>query len=203
MWRENVAFDNKFITKKSLKLHLNLSWFKLYTISPKKRQFILGDTYSPWKDTFKPPSWKAIWDWVRVWKHLPWIFHLVGMFFSLVSIIIQFLFLFSCLSCDFHQNNGKNQGIDIFSTGYPPWYIIIAISLSWLVLVIGFNNNSINTVSFSIYLPFYVIFIKNGKKQGISIFSTWHPSWKAIEELQRAVAANPEEVAVGTDPNID
>ena len=73
-------------------------------------------------------------------------------------------FLFSCPSCDFHQNNGKNQGIDIFSTGYPPWYIIIAISLSWLVLVIGFNNNSINTVSFSIYFPFYVIFIKKWQK---------------------------------------
>ena len=34
MWREEVAFDNKFITKKSLKLHLKLSWFKLYTILP-------------------------------------------------------------------------------------------------------------------------------------------------------------------------
>ena len=44
-------------------------------------------------------------------------------------------------------------------------YIIVAISLSWLVLVIGFNNNnSINTVSFSIYLPFYVIFIKKVEK---------------------------------------
>ena len=43
----------------------------------------------------------------------------------------------------------------------------------------------------------------NGKKQGITIFSTGHPSSKAVEELQRAVAANPEEVAVGTDPNID
>ena len=73
-------------------------------------------------------------------------------------------FLFSCLSCDFHQNNGKNQGIDIFSTGHPPWYIITAISLSWLVLVIGFNNSSIDIVSFPIYLPFYVIFINNGKK---------------------------------------
>ena len=37
----------------------------------------------------------------------------------------------------------------------------------------------------------------------IAIFSTGHPSWKVVEELQRAVAANPEEVAVGTDPNID
>ena len=35
IWSKNMAFDNKFITKKSLKLHLNLSWFKLYTISPK------------------------------------------------------------------------------------------------------------------------------------------------------------------------
>ena len=44
-------------------------------------------------------------------------------------------------------------------------YIIIAISLSWIVLVIGFNNNnSINTVSFSIYLPSYVIFIKKWQK---------------------------------------
>ena len=57
----------------------------------------------------------------------------------------------------------------MFSTGHPPWYIIIAISLSWLVLVIDFNKNNINTVSFSIYLPFYVIFIKKGKKkQGIA-----------------------------------
>ena len=95
------------------------------------------------------------------------------------------------------------KGIDSFSTGYPPWYIIIAILLSWLVLVIGFNNKSINIVSFSIYLPFYVIFIKEWQKQGIAIFSTGHPSSKAVEELQRVVAANPEEVAAGTDPNID
>ena len=33
--------------------------------------------------------------------------------------------------------------------------------------------------------------------------STGPPSWKVVEELQRAVAANPEEVAVGTDLNID
>ena len=37
----------------------------------------------------------------------------------------------------------------------------------------------------------------------ITIFSTGRPSEKVVEELQRAVAANPEEVAVGTDPNID
>ena len=37
MWREDVAFNNKFIAKKSLKLYLNLSWFRLCTISPKKQ----------------------------------------------------------------------------------------------------------------------------------------------------------------------
>ena len=113
-----------------------------------------------------PPPWKAIWYWVSVWKHLPWIFHLVGLFLSLVSIIIQFIFLFSCPLCDFHQNNGKKIWNWYFlSTGYPPWYIIIAISLSWLVLVIGFNNNSINIVSLFIYFPFYVIFIKKWQKR--------------------------------------
>ena len=48
-----------------------------------------------------------------------------------------------------------------------------------------------------------MIFIKNGKKQVIVLFGTGHPSLKVVKELQRAVAANPEEVAVGTDPNID
>ena len=89
--------------------------------------------------------------------------------FSWLVFVISFnnntiSFSFLSLSCDFHQNNGKKQGIDIFSTGHPPWYIIIAVLLSWLLLVIGFNNNSINTVSFSIYFPFYVIFIKKWQK---------------------------------------
>ena len=48
-----------------------------------------------------------------------------------------------------------------------------------------------------------MIFIKNGEKQGVAIFRTGHPLWKVVEELQREVGANPEEVAVGTDPNID
>ena len=48
-----------------------------------------------------------------------------------------------------------------------------------------------------------MIFIKKMAKKGIAIFNTGHPSWKVVEELQRAVAANPEEVAVGTDPNTD
>ena len=125
------------------------------------------------------------------------------MFFSLVSIIIQFLFYFHVLHVIFIKIMAKNEELIFISTGYPPWYIIIAISLSSLVLVIGFNNNSINTVSFSIYFPFYVIFIKKWQKKANAIFSTGHPSWKVVEELQRAVAANPEEVAVGTDPNID
>ena len=62
-----------------------------------------------------------------------WLVFLIGFNNNTIS------FLFSFLSCDFHQNNGKNQRIDIFSTGYPPCYIIIAVSLSWLVLVIGFK----------------------------------------------------------------
>ena len=199
-----MAFDNKFITKKSLTLQLNLSPFKLYTISPKKRQFILAETYSPWKDTFKPPSLKAFWYWVRVWKHLAWIFHLVDLFLSLVSILIQFLFFyFHVFHVIFIKIMAKNKELIFFSTGHPPWYIIIATSLSWLVSVIGFNNNSINTVSFFMYLPYYVIFIKEWQKTKIAIFSTGHSSWEVVEELQRAVAANPEEVAVGTDANID
>ena len=127
-----------------------------------------------------------------------WLVFVIGFNNNTIS-----FFLFSCISCDFHQNNGKKQGIDILSTGHPPWYIIIATSLSWLVSVIGFNNNSINTVSFFMYLPYYVIFIKKWQKTKIAIFSTGHSSWEVVEELQRAVAANPEEVAVGTDPNID
>ena len=97
----------------------------------------------------------------------------------------------------------KKMELIFFKHRVPTKYIIIAISLSWLVLVIGFNNNSINIVSFSIYFPFYVIFIKKWQKKGIAIFSTGNPSWKVVEELQQAVAANPEEVAVGTNPNID
>ena len=149
------------------------------------------------------------------------------MFFSLVSIIIQFLSYFHVLLVIFIKIMvKKKRKWSFFSTGHPPWYIIVAISLCWLVLVIGFNNNSIwsifesssscktnfyceplkhvlfrkrdmqstltqsvilrlnlcnkttvkwynkriyvsiNTVSFSIYFPFYVIFIKkNGKKR--------------------------------------
>ena len=109
----------------------------------------------------------AIWDWVRVWKHLSWIFHLVGMFFSLVSIKIQILSYFHVLHVIFIKIMAKKRNSYFFSRGHPPWYIIIAISLSWLVLVIGFNNNSINTVSFSIYFPFYEIFIKKWQKKGL------------------------------------
>ena len=112
-------------------------------------------------------------------------------------------FLFPCPSCEFRQNNGKKKELIFFSTGTPPWYIVVAISLRWLVLVIGLNNNSINTVSFFHLLPFLCDFHQKWPKKRIAIFSTGHPSWKVVEELQRAVAANPEEVAVGTDPNID
>ena len=73
-------------------------------------------------------------------------------------------FYFHVFHVIFIKMMAKNKELIFFSTGHPPWYIIIAISLSLLVLVIGFNNNSINTVSFSIYLPFYVIFIKKWQK---------------------------------------
>ena len=46
-------------------------------------------------------------------------------------------------------------------------------------------------------------YLKSGKKQKIAIFSTGHPSWKVVKELQGAVTENPGEVAVGTDPNFD
>lgn len=64
-----------------------------------------------------------------------------------------------------------------------------------ICLVIVFSN--------CILHPFNEIFIKNGKNQGIAIFSTGHPSQKVVKELHRAVAANPEEEGVSTDPNID
>ena len=73
-------------------------------------------------------------------------------------------FMFHVFQVIFIKIMDKKKELIFFSTGHPPWYIIIAISLSWLVLVVGFNNNSINTVSFSIYFPFYVIFIKKRQK---------------------------------------
>ena len=102
----------------------------------------------------------VIWDRVRIWKSLLWIFHLVDLLFVVGFNNNTISFWFS----SFIKIMAKKQGTHILSTGYPPWHIIIAISLSWLVLVIGFNDNSINTVSFSIYLPFYVIFIKKWQK---------------------------------------
>ena len=160
--KRKCGFREQIYHQEELKIHLNLSWFKLYTISPKKRQFILVDTYSPWKDTatnlkgylglntrLKTSSLDFPFSWL--------------VFLSLVSKIIQFLFYFHVLHVIFIKIMAK-KGINFFSTGNPPWYIIIAISLSRLVLVIGFNNNSINTVSFSIYFPFYVIFIKKWQK---------------------------------------
>ena len=41
------------------------------------------------------------------------------------------------------------------------------------------------------------------KNKGLQFSAQGHPSWKIVKELHRAVAANPEEVAVGTDPKID
>ena len=44
---------------------------------------------------------------------------------------------------------------------------------------------------------------KKAKKRGIAIFSTGSLSGKVVEDLHRVAAENPEEVAVGTNPNID
>ena len=82
------------------------------------------------------------------------------MFFSLVSIIIQFLFYFHVLHVIFIKIMAKIKELIFISTGHPPWYYIISISLSSLVLVIGFNNNSINTASFFHLLPFLCDFHK-------------------------------------------
>ena len=129
----------------------------------KNRQFILADTYSPWKDN----SQAAIWYWVRIGKHPPWSFHLVDLFLLLVSIInytISFFFFhFHVFHVIFINIMVKNKELIFLAQGTHQ-YIIVAISLSWLVLVIGFNNNSINTVYFSIYLSFYEIFIKKWQK---------------------------------------
>ena len=164
MWRENVAFDNKFITKKSLKLHLNLSWFKFCTISPKKTAIYSSRYLQSMKRHLQAAILKG---YLRLGTRLKtfsldfpfsWLVFVIGFNNNTIS-----FFYFLVFHVIFIKIMAK-KGIDIFSTGYPPWYIIIAISLSRLVLVIGFNNNSINAVSFSIYFPFYVIFIKKWQK---------------------------------------
>ena len=48
-------------------------------------------------------------------------------------------------------------------------------------------------------LRLYLWLLARRAEQMLSMY----PSWKVVEELQRAVAANPEEVVVGIDPNID
>ena len=125
MWSKDVAFNNKFITKKCLTLYLNLSWFKLYAISPKKPAIY----FSRYLQSMKRHLQAAIWDRVRVWKHPPWIFHLVDLFFFIGfnNKLYNLFFSFSCLSCDFHQHNGKKQGIDIFLAQGTHQYIIVAI----------------------------------------------------------------------------
>ena len=176
IWSENVAFDNIFSTKKSLKLYLNLSWFKLYTISPKKPAIHSSRYLQSMERQLQAAILKG---------HLGLSARLktssLNFPFSWLAFVIGFnnklynlFFSFSCLSCDFHQNNGRKQGIDIFSTGNAPWYIIIAISFSWLVLVIGFR--SVITVLIQFLFPSTCLFMwfssKNGKKQVIAIFST-------------------------------
>ena len=198
-----MAFDNIFNTKKSLNLHLNLSPFKLYSISPKKRQFILVDNYSPWKDTFSHHLERLFGTEYASENILPGFSILVDLFLSLVSIIIQFLFYFRVFYVIFIKILAKIKELIFFRTEHPPVYIIIAISLSWIVLIIGFNNDSINTVSFSICLPFHVIFIKKWQKtrdcnfqqrapimegcwrtSASSCCKSWRGSWLTCRKLQ-------------------
>ena len=58
-------------------------------------------------------------------------------------------------------------------------------------------------VSFFIYMPFCGIFIKKWLQTRDCNFQYREPIMEGCKELHRAAAANPEEVGVGTDPNID
>ena len=112
-----AALDNKFITKKRLKLHSNLLIKTFHNFAWKTA--ILVDTYSQCKDLFKPPSWKDIWDRVRVWTHLPWIFllnHLVDLFLSLISIMIIFFFHLHVFHVIFIKIMAKNKELIFFLT---------------------------------------------------------------------------------------
>ena len=115
--KRKCGFRWQIYHQEELKIHLNLSWFKLYTISPKKWQFILVDTYSPWKDTAAILNgYLGLSTRLKTSSlDFPFSWHVFFIGFNKNTIS----FLFSCPSCDFHQNNGKNQGIDIFKHRAP------------------------------------------------------------------------------------
>ena len=111
-----------------------------------------------------------------------WLVFVIGFNNNTIS-----FFCFLVFHVIFIKITAKIKELIFFSTGHPPWYIIIAISLSRLVLVIGFNNNSINTVPFSIYFPFYVIFIKKWQKTSDCNFQHRAP---IMEECWRTSASS-------------
>ena len=147
----------KIITKKSLKLYLNLSWFKLYTISPKKNwQFILADTYSPWRHLQAAILKGHLGLSARLKTSslnfpFSWLVFVIGFNNKLYNLLFFHFHVFNLI---FIKIMAKNKELIFLAQGTHQ-YIINAISLSWLVLVIRFNNNnnnnnnnnSINTVS--------------------------------------------------------
>ena len=123
--------------KKSLKLYLNLPWFKLYTISPKTPAIYFSRYLQSMKRQLQTTIWKRV-----IEPHLGLSTRLKTSFlnfpFSCFVFVISFnnniiTFSLLCLSCDFHQNNGKKQGTDIFSTWNPPvWHYCYLIKLTCL-----------------------------------------------------------------------
>ena len=122
MWSKDVAFNSKFITKKCLTLYLNLSWFKLHAISP-KNPAIYSSRYLQSMRRQQSSCHLVLSTRLKTsFLNFPfsWLVFVIGFNNKLYNLF--FFFPFSCLSCDFHQHNGKKQGIDIFSTGNPPVY---------------------------------------------------------------------------------
>ena len=77
----------------------------------------------------------------------------------------------------------KNKELIFLAQGTHHGISLCAKPLSWLVLVVGFNNNNSNTVSFSIYMPFMWFSSKMAKNKGL-LFSA-----RVVKELHWAVAA--------------
>ena len=88
-----------------------------------------------------------------------WLVFVIGFNNNTIS-----FFYFLVFHVIFIKIMAKIKELISFCTGQPPWYIIIAISLSWLVLVVGFINDSINTVS---ACPFIWFSSKMAKNKGL------------------------------------
>ena len=163
MWSKDVAFNSKFITKKCLTLYLNLSWFKLHANSP-KNPAIYSSRYLQSMKRQQSSCHLVLSTRLKTSSlNFPfsWLVFVIGFNNKLYNLF--FFFHFYVFHVIFINIMVKNKELIFLAQGIHQ-YIIVAISLRWLVLVIGFNNNSINTVSFSIYLPLYEIFIKKWQK---------------------------------------